>query len=86
MSGKIPQWSYSRLTTYEGCPKKAYYSSVKKIREPGNKYMERGKEVHKNCENYIRGHIEELPTTQLIDFQMGFDELRRMYLEVSGIC
>ena len=86
MSGQIPQWSYSRLTTYEGCPKKAYYSCVKKIREPGNKYMERGKEVHKNCEDYIRGHIEELPTAQLKDFQEGFDLLRKMYLEGSVIC
>ena len=48
--------------------------------------MERGKEVHKNCENYIRGHIDELPTAQLKDFQDGFDLLRQMYLEGSVIC
>lgn len=81
----IPQWSYSRLKTFEDCPKKAEYSYIQKIKEPGNKYMERGKDIHKMCENYIRGHLEELPKP-LLDFREAFDELKKLYLEGSVVC
>ena len=43
----IPQWSYSRLTCFEKCPKQAEFKFVKKIKEPGSAAMDRGKEVHK---------------------------------------
>ena len=65
----IPQWSYSRLTCFEKCPKQAEFKFVKKIKEPGSAAMDRGKEVHKLCEDYIRGNNEEVPA-QLKDFEL----------------
>jgi hypothetical protein len=43
----ITQWSYSRLKVFESCPKKAEYAFIQRIKEPGNKAMDRGKDIHK---------------------------------------
>ena len=75
----IPQWSYSRLTCFEKCPKQAEFKFVKKIKEPGSAAMDRGKEVHKLCEDYIRGNYEEVPA-QLKDFEEAFELLREQYM------
>ena len=85
MSDKIYQWSYSRLSTFESCPKKAYYAYVKRIKEPGNKYMERGKTMHSMCEDYIRGRYEEIPK-ELADFEEAFDNLKELHLKGYVTC
>ena len=43
----INQWSYSRLSCYEKCPKQAEFKFIKKIKEPGSPAMDRGKDMHK---------------------------------------
>lgn len=44
-------WSYSRLNSYEMCPKKFYHSSVRKdVREAESEPMRYGKLVHKALE------------------------------------
>ena len=57
----IHQWSYSRLSCFEKCPKQAEFKFVKRIKEPGSPAMDRGKDMHKLCEEYIRGHFDEIP-------------------------
>jgi len=81
----IPQWSYSRLKTFEGCPKKAEYAYIQKIKEPGNKAMDRGKDIHKLCEEYIRGRYEEMPPA-LKEFEEAFDLLKDMHLKGHVLC
>ena len=76
----ITQWSYSRLKVFESCPKKAEYAFIQRIKEPGNKAMDRGKDIHKMCEEYIRGRYEEIPK-QLSDFEEAFELLKELHLK-----
>lgn len=54
---KITYWSFSLYNTYKECPLKAKFNAVDKIKEPGNEHMQRGNEVHKLCEDYVKGLI-----------------------------
>lgn len=54
---KITYWSFSLYNTYKRCPLKAKLNAVDKIKEPGNDAMQRGNDVHKLCEDYIKGVI-----------------------------
>ena len=85
MSDKIHQWSYSRLATFEKCPKKAHFAYVKRIKEPGNKAMDRGKDIHTMCEDYIRGRYETIPK-ELADFEEAFDVLKDLHLKGYVTC
>ena len=51
----IDRWSYSRLGTYESCPKKAYYSYVEKIPQEQHPAAQRGTRIHQLAEDYIVG-------------------------------
>ena len=48
--------SHSRMKTHEGCPRKAMYKFVEKIKEPGNDAMNRGLEVHSGYEHWLLKH------------------------------
>lgn len=54
---KLTYWSFSVYSSYKQCPLKAKLGSIDKIREPGNAAMARGNEVHKLCEDYVKGVI-----------------------------
>jgi len=82
----IPQWSYSRLKTFEGCPKKAEYAYIQRIKEPGNKAMDRGKDIHKLCEEYIRGRFDDDIPKELADFQEAFELLKDLHLKGHVLC
>lgn len=48
---KVVAWSYSRLNSFEQCPKKFWHLSVEKdYKEPPTEAMEYGKRVHKALE------------------------------------
>ena len=51
----INRWSHSRLSTYESCPKKAFYRYVKKHPEESHPAAERGIKIHNLAEQYIKG-------------------------------
>lgn len=57
-------WSYSFLSDFENCPRKAYHRYVAKDlpREPANEAMKWGRDVHKALENRIGGKTP-LPDT-----------------------
>lgn len=74
----IGQWSYSRLSCYEKCPKQAEFKFIKKFKEPGSPAMDRGKDMHKLCEEYIRGRFDELPK-ELKEFEEAFVKLRELH-------
>jgi len=65
---KIQHWSYSSLKTFETCAKQWYYSKVKKIPQPPNRYLTRGNEVHNQMESYLVGRIER----PRVDTDLGF--------------
>jgi len=45
--------SHSRMKTHEGCPRKAKYKFIDKLKEPGNDAMNRGLEIHKQLEGWM---------------------------------
>lgn len=54
---QIKYWSFSLYSSYKQCPLKAKFNAVDKIKEPGNDAMQRGNDVHKLCEDFIKGLI-----------------------------
>lgn len=54
---RIKYWSFSLYSTYKQCPLKAKLNAIDKIKEPGNDAMQRGNDVHKLCEDFIKGTI-----------------------------
>lgn len=51
---KITSWSFSRWSVYEECPAKAKYKFIDKLKEPGSAAMDRGTELHKQCETFLK--------------------------------
>jgi hypothetical protein len=83
--GRIRSWSPTNLGVYEQCPRKAYYKLVKRMPDVGGPAANRGIELHKWCERYVRGEIqkEELPAD--LKKVMGFlDHYRNQY--AKGFC
>ena len=50
-------WSYSRLTTYEDCPKQYQYSYIENMPgyRPESPAASRGTQIHSEAEEYLRG-------------------------------
>lgn len=69
-------WSYSRLTTYEKCPKKFKYK-IDRVREAPSPAMERGSRIHKDAEEFLKGKHKKVPAT-LLAFEPELKELRKL--------
>lgn len=82
---QIKSWSFSRYSDYKQCPLKAKLKHIDKIKEPPNKAMERGTEIHNKAEFYIKGKIGRLPK-ELKEFANLFKWLRKQYKKaISGM-
>lgn len=71
-------WSFSRLNDYNTCPAKFKFKHLMKLPEPGNAAMNRGSEIHKLAESYLKGDIAKLPP-ELVLFKAEFQALRKLY-------
>lgn len=58
----IDAWSYSRLSTYESCPRRAKFLYIQKLPQADSPAMERGSRIHEQAEKYLKG-TAELPNT-----------------------
>jgi RecB family exonuclease len=58
---KITSWSFTRYNTYSQCPAKAKFKFIDKLKEPDSPQMQRGTDIHKLAENYVKGEIVRLP-------------------------
>ena len=56
-------WSYSRLSTYEDCPKQFWYSYIENMPEfkPPSPAASRGTAIHEKSEHYLLGKIHICP-------------------------
>lgn len=69
------QWSYSRLTSYETCPRRFFLTSVsKQVAEPQSPQMALGNRVHKAMENYVGGKAAMPP--EFADYSGIGDRIR----------
>jgi len=68
--------SHSRMKTHEGCPRKAMFKFVQKLKEPGNEAMNRGLAMHKELEDWVNltlhnkheeGDTVSIPRTKIYD-------------------
>lgn len=80
---RFAAWSYSRLTTYEECPRRARYVHLEKRPEPKSPAMDRGTEIHKEAELYLKGTVRTLPAS-LKRFKEGFAYLRKVKASAEG--
>jgi len=85
--GPIKAWSFSTLTKFEECPYRVYLNKVEKIPEPSGSAADRGTAIHTLAEDYVQGHIGELPD-ELSKYTESFKQLRKDYedgkVEVEG--
>jgi hypothetical protein len=80
---KITQWSYSRLRDWLQCGAYAKFKFIDRLKEPGNKAMERGGEIHTMAQNYVEAKTKPRRCPdELITFQIEFDHLRK----VKALC
>lgn len=75
---QITSWSFSRYSAYKQCPYKLKLTAVDKLKEPGNQAMERGNQIHKLAEDFIKGKIPRLPP-ELKLFADEFKALKAQY-------
>lgn len=57
---RITSWSFSRYSVWQQCPLKAKLKFLDKLEEPGSPAMERGNDIHKGIEGYIKGATSRL--------------------------
>jgi len=61
ITGRIKAWSFSRWWDYHVCPFKAGMKHVMKRKVAGNVQMQRGSDIHKLGEDYVKGGLKRLP-------------------------
>lgn len=71
---KISAWSFSRWSLYEQCPLKLRLSVIDKIKEPSSPAMDRGTDIHKLAEEYLRGIKRTVPK----ELHLFSDEMKRL--------
>lgn len=57
----VTAWSYSRYGDYKQCPAKFKYKHLEKRPDPGSAAMNRGNEIHKMAEDYVRAKLDAIP-------------------------
>lgn len=73
----INSWSYSRIRDYEQCAYLAGLRHAMGLKEPGNAAMQRGSDIGKLAEGYVKGEIRSMPR-ELQNFAEGFKALRAL--------
>lgn len=74
---QITAWSFSRYSDYKLCPLKARLKYIDKIKEPPNKAMARGAEIHDKIAEYINNQRRRLPTGLHVRAQERIKALRK---------
>lgn len=70
-------WSYSRLSDWEECPRKAALKHIGKLKEPANAAMDRGKLIHGEAARYATRRLPEAPLPPALErFPDEFAALR----------
>ena len=75
---QLTSWSYSRYSDWRQCPLKAKFKHIDKLKEPGSPAMDRGNQIHKDAEAFIKGTLAKLPP-ELALFKTEFADLKKMY-------
>lgn len=60
----IDAWSYSRISTYELCPRRAKFQYIDRLPTKTSASMERGSRIHKQAEDFLLDKAD-LPDTKM---------------------
>jgi hypothetical protein len=74
----VKSWSVSRYRDWLKCNAYFKYKHIDKLPEEKGPAMERGNVVHKQAEDYIQGHLKQLPP-DLGKFRKAFNGLRKRH-------
>lgn len=74
---RITAWSYSRWRDYQQCPFKTKLKVIDKRKEPGSPAMDRGGDIHKKAELYVKGELIRFPK-ELENFKDDIKHLRKI--------
>jgi hypothetical protein len=86
---KLVAFSYSRLNTYRQCPLKAKFLYIDKLKEPQGEALQRGSDIHKFAEDYVKGTIKKLPPELKIykdDFKEIITAIKKKTITVDIEC
>lgn len=72
----ISEWSYSRLSTYEQCPRKAKFKYVDRLPDIPGPAAERGNVIHLSIEEFLKGVRDDLHYEIRKDFVEEYAMLR----------
>jgi len=74
----INRWSYSAWSVWKSCRFKYFCSYILGIKDDApSYYLERGIEIHKQAEAFLKGEIKQLPPA-LRKFRSHYAELRKL--------
>ena len=79
---QLTSWSFSRYSDWRQCPLKAKLKHIDKLKEPPNPAMDRGNQIHKDAEAFIKSTLPKLPP-ELELFKDEFKKLKALYKKKS---
>lgn len=77
MSNGVDAWSYSRYADYQQCPLRFKLKHIQKMKEPGSPAMQRGSDIHKMGENYLKA--AKRPRTVPKEYANFKDEMAQLH-------
>lgn len=72
---KLTAWSWSRLAQYRTCPAQTKYKHIDRLPEAASPAMQRGTDIHKLAEQYVKGEIKMMPK----ELKLFAGELKAVY-------
>lgn len=75
MTGPVTAWSFSALKLYEECPAKYKYEKIDKVPYEKPAAMQRGIDIHRTAEAYLKGDDPDAIPPELEEFDGLFQEL-----------
>lgn len=77
MSNGVDAWSYSRYADYQQCPLRFKLKHIQKMKEPGSPAMQRGSDIHKEGENYLKAG--KRPRTVPASYKNFKEEMQQLH-------
>lgn len=78
MSNGVTAWSYSRYNDYDTCPLMFKLKHIDKIKPPGSAAMDRGSDIHKLGENFLKDPKAKKPPAEYAYFADQMKELKAL--------
>jgi len=78
LSNGITAWSYSRYADYRQCPLRFKLKYIDKLPEPGSPAMQRGGDIHKEGENWLKSKRKSKVPASYKHFAAEMEQLKGM--------